>query len=53
MLRMVVGIEIQIAIGVCGFSVNRKGDLSIFLSYSLVFVSRKAMEPSFFTSMVN
>ena len=28
MFRMVVGIEIQIAVGVYGFSVNRNGDRS-------------------------
>ena len=31
-LRMVVGIEMHVAVGVYGFSVNKGGDRSIFLS---------------------
>ena len=32
MLRMVIEIEIQIAVGVCGFSLDRKGGRSILWS---------------------
>ena len=52
MLCMVMGIEIQIAIGMRGFSVDR--NVMINPSSCLVgFVSRKAMEPSVSTLMVN